>query len=171
MLREVKEDMKMVRENWVKVILSNRGFHALLAYRVSHLLWKAKVPMLPLIITRIIQILYGIDIDWRAKIAGGCLIVHGMGVVIGRGVVIGKNAKIFHGVTLGIRDDGKDNDGFPVVGDNVFIGCGAKLLGNIHVGDNAKIGANAVVIDDVPPSHTAVGIPAKIIRKQGTEAL
>jgi serine O-acetyltransferase len=99
MFQNIKDDIRRVPGHWLRVLLTNRGVHALICYRISHFLWKHKIPLIPLILTRIIQILYGIDIDWRSKISGGCLIVHGVGLVIGNGVVIGKNAKIYHGVT------------------------------------------------------------------------
>jgi Serine acetyltransferase len=165
MFQNIKDDIRRVPGHWLRVLLTNRGVHALICYRISHFLWKHKIPLIPLILTRIIQILYGIDIDWRSKISGGCLIVHGVGLVIGNGVVIGKNAKIYHGVTLGIKDNGRQDDGFPIVGQNVLIGSGAKILGNVKIGDNVKIGANSVVLHDVPDNCTVMGIPANVIKK------
>ncbi|WP_202622665.1 serine O-acetyltransferase EpsC [Priestia megaterium] len=161
MIREIMEDLSKVESsNKILVFLTNRGFHALLNYRISNFLWKKKVPLIPLILTRLIQIVYSIDIDYKAKIGGGCCIVHGVGIVIGKNAVIGSNCKIYHGVTLGISHSSNKRDGFPTVGNNVLIGAGAKLMGKIIVGNNVKIGANSVVIKDVPADHTAFGIPA-----------
>lgn len=164
MLNEIKRDLSAVADsNNIKVFFTNRGFHALLFYRISNKLWKLKVPLIPLIFTRIIQILYGIDIDYRASIKGGCVIVHGVGLVIGQGVRIGENVRLYHGVTLGISHSERKQDGFPLLGDNVIVGSGAKLLGKITVGNNVKIGANSVVVSDVPDNSTVVGIPARVI--------
>ena len=125
-----------------------------------------KIPIIPLIITRIIQIIYSIDIDYRARIKGGCCIVHGVGLVIGQGVTIGENAKLYHGVTLGISHSNSKEDGFPKVGDSVLIGAGAKVLGKLQIGSNVKIGANSVVTCDIPNNSIAVGIPAKCTMKK-----
>jgi len=165
MFNDIKMDILSVGGNRIKVFLTNRGFHALLFYRIANKLSRIKVPLLPLILTRIIQIIYSIDIDYRATIKGGCTIVHGVGLVIGKGAIIGKNAKLYHGVTLGISHSQSKSDGFPLIGDNVIIGSGAKLLGKIKIGDNVKIGANSVVTHDVPSNSTAFGIPAVIKTK------
>ncbi|MBX9988616.1 serine O-acetyltransferase [Priestia aryabhattai] len=161
MLDSIKKDLKACGGSPLLAIISNRGFHSLLNYRVANYLHKKKVPLIPLALTRIIQITYGIDIDYRAKIGSGCCIVHGVGTVVGCGAVIGENAKIYHGVTLGIADSPNREDGFPTVGDNALIGAGAKLLGKINIGDQVRIGANSVVINDIPNNCSAFGIPAK----------
>lgn len=163
MIKEIKSDLVAINSNPIMGALSNRGFHALLGYRLSNFLWRKKIPILPLVITRFIQILYGIDIDYRATIKGGCVILHGVGVVIGYGASVGKNAIIYHGVTLGIAESKNSKMGFPQIGDNILIGAGAKLLGTINIGNNVKIGANAVVTKDIPDDCIAVGIPAKVI--------
>lgn len=165
MLLSILEDLKGVESNPILAFLSNRGFHALLCYRVSNWLYQHRVPLVPLVLTRAIQILYGIDIDYRAKIGPGCVIVHGVGTVIGSGAVIGSNCRIYHQVTLGIAHKTDGKDGFPMVGDHVLIGAGAKLLGPILVGRYSKIGANSVVTSDVPDWAVAVGVPAKIVKK------
>jgi serine O-acetyltransferase len=170
-LNNLKKDLNQINKHWVKALFSNRGFHALLVYRISNKLWKLKIPLLPLIMTRLIQILYGIDIDWRCTIKGGCLIVHGMGLVIGKGVIIGEHAKIYHGVTLGIKDNGKKTDGYPTIGNNVLVGCGAKILGDITIGNHVQIGANSVVIENVPNHSLAVGVPSRIIKQKLFKAL
>lgn len=169
-LKEIKKDLKAVQTGKFMAILANRGFHALLVYRISRFLWERKVPVISLILTRIVQILYGVDIDYRAKIGGGCMIIHGYGLVIGCGSVIGENARLYHGVTLGIVDEETDG-GYPTIGHNVIVGCGAKILGTIRIGNGVKIGANAVVMKDIPDFCTAVGIPARVVTKSAGEKL
>lgn len=165
MFKDILADIRAIHDShWLKVIISNRGFHALLTYRICNLLWRYKIPLIPMILTRIIQILYTIHIEYAANIAGGVVIVHGWATGIGTGVTIGKGCRIYHEVTLGISHG--DVDGFAQVGENVLIGCGAKIIGPVKIGDNAKIGANAVVNKDVPANSVAVGIPARIIRKE-----
>ncbi|RXZ83383.1 serine acetyltransferase [Paenibacillaceae bacterium] len=164
MLTELRQDLRAAKGSALSTILANRGFHALLFYRISRMLWKRKIPLIPLVLTRFIQVLYSIDIDYRARIEGGCIIVHGCGLVIGKGAVVGRNAKLYHGVTLGASHGSKG--GFPMLGDNVMVGCGAKLLGKITVGSNVMIGANAVVVENIPNDCTAIGIPAKVIRNK-----
>ncbi|HET7615683.1 MAG TPA: serine O-acetyltransferase EpsC [Bacillales bacterium] len=169
MLSKLKADIKRFPDHPLKIIITNRGFQSLFMYRLSHLLWKRKIPIIPMILTRVIQILYSIDIDWRAEVDGGVKIIHGMGTVIGQGAKVGSGCTIFHGVTLGIAGRCK-NDGFPTIGENTTLGAGSKLLGPIKIGKNAKIGANAVVTKNIPSGATAVGIPAQIIKRQQFEA-
>lgn len=166
MIEQIMHDLRSVQCGRARAFFFNRGFHALFIYRISNLLYRHRIPIVPLILTRLVQILYGIDVDYRATIAGGVCIVHGLGVVIGQGATIGKGVKIYHGVTLGIKDNDKPDDGYPTIGDHVMIGAGAKLLGRISIGTHSKIGANAVVLHDVPANSTAVGIPAKVIPKK-----
>lgn len=159
---DVQADLKAVPSNPLLAAISNRGFHALLVYRISHWMHAHSIPLIPLILTRLVQIIYAIDIDYRASIDGGVLIVHGVGLVIGSGAIIrGGGQKIYHGVTLGIAET--SSDGFPDVEANVVIGAGAKVLGPVHLGRGAKIGANAVVLVDVSSGATAVGVPARVI--------
>ncbi|MDX1918728.1 MAG: serine O-acetyltransferase [Candidatus Caenarcaniphilales bacterium] len=159
---EIKLDILAVNAAPVRVITCNRGFQALLFYRIAHRLQEWGVPLFPLILTRIMIILYGIELDPKAEIAGGCEIIHGIGLVVGWGAKIGPGCKLFHGVTLGIVDFDWDGD-FPLLEEGVIVGAGAKLLGRIRIGKGAKIGANAVVLKDVPAGSVAVGVPAKII--------
>jgi len=161
--KEILEDIRSTNTHWALAVFGNRGFHALFIYRISNWLWKMKVPLIPLILTRIIQILYAIDIDWRARISGGVTIIHGVGLVIGSNASVKKGCTLYHGVTLGISNS--KNDGFPQVDEDVLIGAGAKILGQVHLGRGCRIGANAVVVKDVPEYATAVGIPAKIYPK------
>jgi len=139
--------------NKVGIFFSNRGFHALLFYRIAHTLYKWKIPLLPLILTRIIQIVYAIDIDYRANLSGGIVIVHGFGLVIGFGARICSGVILFHGVTLGRRGIGpviSKTDGFPVIEEDCKISVGAVILGNITIGRNTIIGANCVITNNVP---------------------
>ena len=149
---------------------SNRGMHAVLLYRVSHALWKGRVPVIPDILTRIAQILCSIDIAYEAEIGPGLVIVHGFGVVIGNRSVIEGRCCIFHGVTLGNRGSewvgSCETDGMPQVGAGCILSAGAKLLGPIRIGANTVIGANAVVLKDVPDNSIAVGIPARVVGKR-----
>lgn len=164
-IEDVKSDLRAIGSNPLIAAISNRGFHALVVYRISRTAWIAKIPLIPLILTRMIQIIYSIDIDYRAKIGPGVIIVHGVGLVVGQGVVIKGNTKIYHGVTLGISDNGKDQ-GFPTICEDVILGAGAKILGSITIAQGARVGANAVVIRDVPEYSVAVGIPAKILPRK-----
>jgi len=143
-----------------EVIMLYPGFKALVYYKISHFLYNKKLYFLARSISQFSKFLTGIEIHPGAKISKGLLIDHGTGIVIGETTIIGENCTIYHGVTLG--GTGKEkNKRHPIIGNNVLIGCGAKVLGNIKVGDNAKIGANAVVLNDVSKNTTVVGIPAK----------
>jgi serine O-acetyltransferase len=142
------------------------GVHALLAHRVAHALQGAGVPLLPRIIAAFSRMITGIEIHPAAKIGRGFFIDHGMGVVIGETAEIGDDVTLYQGVTLGGTGfaTGKRH---PTVQDNVTIGSGAKLLGPITVGHGSKIGANSVVIHDVPPNSTVVGNPGHPVRVEG----
>ncbi|TWI95620.1 serine O-acetyltransferase [Mucilaginibacter frigoritolerans] len=157
LFREINEDLKAGKRfslvNKAVIFFFNRGFHALLFYRLSNLFYKYKIPVLPAILTRIVQILYGIDIDYKAKINGGIVIVHGVGLVIGSGVEIKSNVILFHGVTLGRRGVGpiiSPSDGYPVIEEGCIICTGAILLGNINIGNYTTIGANCLIINNIP---------------------
>jgi serine O-acetyltransferase len=142
------------------------GIHALLAYRVAHALKGAGVPLLPRTIAMLTRSITGIEIHPSASIGAGLFIDHGAGVVIGETAVVGDNVTLYQGVTLGGTGfaTGKRH---PTVQDNVTIGSGAKLLGPITIGHGAKIGANSVVITDVPPNSTVVGNPGHPVRVEG----
>ncbi len=142
------------------------GVHALLAHRVAHALYVAGVPFLPRAIAAISRAVTGIEIHPAATIGNGFFIDHGMGVVIGETAEIGDNVTLYQGVTLGGTGfaTGKRH---PTVEDNVTIGSGAKLLGPITVGHGSKVGANSVVIHDVPPNSTVVGNPGHPVRIEG----
>jgi serine O-acetyltransferase len=152
------------------VVLTNRGFHSILLYRLAHAMWKWRVPVLPMIFSRMAQHLFAVDISYKARLGPGIVIVHGFGVVIGSDVEIDGDCCIFHGVTLGDRGSEWVNsdrvDGHPRIGREVMFGAGAKVLGPIRIGDNCVIGANAVVLSDLPPDSVAAGIPAKVVGRR-----
>ncbi len=150
----------------LEILLTWPGVHALLAHRVAHTLHCTRVPVLPRLIAALSRTLTGIEIHPAAQIGEGLFIDHGMGVVIGETAVLGDNVTLYQGVTLGGTGfaTGKRH---PTVQDNVTIGSGAKLLGPITVGHGSKIGANSVVIHDVPPNSTVVGNPGHPVRVEG----
>ncbi len=150
----------------MEVILTYAGFHALLAYRLSHRLWQWGVPFVPRLISQLARWLTGIEIHPGATIGRGFFIDHGMGVVVGETAEIGDFVTLFQGVTLGGtgKERGKRH---PTIGNHVVIGAGAKILGAIRVGDNVKIGANSVVLKSVPAHSTVIGVPARIIKMEG----
>jgi serine O-acetyltransferase len=147
-------------------VLTYPGVHALLGHRVSHALHSASVPLLPRVIANVTRAATGIEIHPAARIGSEFFIDHGAGVVVGETVEIGDRVTLFQGVTLGGTGfaAGKRH---PTVQDNVTIGSGAKLLGPITIGHGAKIGANSVVIHDVPPNSTVVGNPGHPVRVEG----
>jgi len=152
--------------NLPEVLLMYSGLHAVILYRIAKALRKINVPFLPRLLSQLGRLLTGIEIHPGADIGKGLFIDHGMGVVIGETSVIGDNVTLFQGVTLGGtgKERGKRH---PNIGNNVVIGTGAKILGNITVGDNSYIGANAVVIKDVPPNSTVVGVPGRVTKQDG----
>ncbi len=170
MLKKLSYDIKNILKNdpaarsSLEVLLLYPSIHALIAYRFSNNLYKKKLYFLARLISQISRFFTGIEIHPGATIGRGLFIDHGMGVVIGETAEIGDNVTLYHGVTLGGTGKHKGKR-HPTVGNNVVIGCGAKVLGPILIGDNAKIGANAVVLKDVPSGATAVGMPAKNILK------
>jgi len=147
----------------VEVILTYAGFHALLFYRLAHRLWKWQIPFVPRALSQFARFVTGIEIHPGATIGSGMFIDHGMGVVIGETSEIGDNVTLFQGVTLGGtgKQRGKRH---PTIGSHVVVGAGAKVLGPINVGNYVKIGANSVVLQDVPDHSTVVGIPGRIVR-------
>ena len=167
MFKNLKYDIENVMKNdpaartKLEVLLLYQSIHVLIFYRIAHGLYKIKLFFLARLISQLGRFFTGIEIHPGAKIGKGLFIDHGMGVVIGETAEIGDNVTIYHGVTLGGtgKDKGKRH---PTIGNNVIIGCGAKILGPISIGDRAKIGANSVVLKNVPKGKTDVGIPAVI---------
>lgn len=169
MIREIKSQAKYIlsqdpaAKSLLEVILLYPSVRAFMYYRLSRWFYRRKVFFMARWISQISRRRTGIEIHPGAKIGKNMFIDHGMGVVIGETAEIGDNVLIYHGVTLGGTGHDGDAKRHPTVGSNVVIGTGAKLLGPIVIGDHAKIGANAVVLKDVPAGSTAVGIPAKIV--------
>ena len=175
--REIREDVAAARDRdpaargvgTFEIVATYPGVHALLSHRISHALHSAKVPVLPRAIAYASRMATGIEIHPAARIGSEFFIDHGTGVVIGETSEIGDRVTLFQGVTLGGTGfaTGKRH---PTVEDNVTIGSGAKLLGPITVGHGAKVGANSVVIHDVPPNSTVVGNPGHPVRVEGRRA-
>ena len=165
----IKKDIEYIMENdpaartKLEVFLLYPSIHARLAHMISHFLYKRNLLFLARLISQIARFLTGIEIHPGATLGAGILIDHGMGVVIGETAELGDRITIYHGTTLGGtgKEKGKRH---PTVGDNVVIGAGSKVLGNIKIGSNSKIGANSVVLDDVPEGATVVGIPGKVVK-------
>jgi serine O-acetyltransferase len=174
LLKEVHADVKAARErdpaaqnvSSFEILTSWAGVQALLAHRAAHALMEAGVPLLPRFIAYLTRAITGIEIHPAAQIGNEFFIDHGSGVVIGETAVIGSCVTLYQGVTLGGTgfQRGKRH---PTLGDNVTVGSGAKLLGPIAVGDGAKIGANTVVVEDVPPGATVVGNPGHPVKLEG----
>jgi serine O-acetyltransferase len=172
--REVRRDVDAARERdpsalgvgSVEMLATWPGIQALLAHRVAHALHRAGVPLVPRAIAYAARMFTGIEIHHAATIGQGLFIDHGAGVVIGETALIGDCVTLYQGVTLGGTgfETGKRH---PTVQDNVTIGSGAKLLGPIEIGHGAKIGANSVVVGDVPPNATVVGVPGHPVRVDG----
>ncbi len=174
LFKSIKEDVNAVRErdpaarSNLEVLLLYPGIHALIAHRFAHGLYLRKHYFAARAISQISRAITGIEIHPGAKIGKGLMIDHGMGVVIGETAVIGDNCTIYQGVTLGGtgKDTGKRH---PTLGNNVMVGAGAKVLGPFNIGDNTKIAANAVVLKEIPQESTAVGIPAKVVKREGVK--
>ena len=168
------EEIKACRErdpaarNRLEILLTYAGLHAILGYRVAHALHRAGAPLIPRLIMHLVRWWTGIEIHPGAVIGKGLFIDHGMGVVIGETTVIGDHVTLFQGVTLGGtgKQQGKRH---PTLGDRVVVGTGAKVLGNITIGNDSMIGANAVVIRDVPEHSTVVGVPGRVARIHGEQ--
>ena len=171
---EIRRDVRAVHQrdpaargvSSVEVLALWPGVHALLAHRVAHALHGAGVPIVPGALAAVSRAVTGIEIHPAARVGQGLFIDHGTGVVVGETAEIGEDVTLYQGVTLGGTGfaTGKRH---PTVGDNVTIGSGAKLLGPIQVGHGAKVGANSVVITDVPPNSTVVGNPGHVVRVDG----
>lgn len=170
-INTIIEDIKTIKEkdvaarNIFEVIFLYQGFHVLLAHRIAHKLLYWKIPFIPRLISQIARFFTGIEIHPGATIGKRFFIDHGMGVVIGETAIIKDDVLIYQGVTLGGtgKEQGKRH---PTVGNFVTVGAGAKVLGNIEIGDYSSIGAGSVVINDVPEHSTVVGIPGRIVKQK-----
>ncbi|GAB4358559.1 MAG: serine O-acetyltransferase [Methylohalobius crimeensis] len=166
--RRLREDVSCVfardpaARSWWEVATAYPGVHALWLHRFSHCLWNHGWYWSARFLSHIARWLTGIEIHPGARIGQRFFIDHGMGVVIGETAVIGDDCTLYHGVTLG-GTSWKKGKRHPTLGRNVVVGAGAKILGPIQVGDNARIGSNSVVLKDVPPGATVVGIPAHVV--------
>ncbi len=170
MLGRTAYDIKSILErdpaarNAFEVALLYPGFHAVLFHRFAHMLYKCGLRFVPRLISQISRFFTKIEIHPGATIGKGLLIDHGCGVVIGETTIIGNDCTIYQGVTLGGtgKETGKRH---PTLGNNVMVGAGAKILGPFTVGDNCKIAANAVLLREVEPDSTCVGVPARVVKR------
>ncbi len=168
-INEIKNDIEAVKERdpssrrALEILFTNQGVHAILSYRIAHLFYINNFKFIAKIISQISRFFTGIEIHPACFIGRGLLIDHGSGVVIGETAIIGDDCTIFHGVTLGGRGNTKGKR-HPTLYNGVFVGAGAKILGNVEIGNNVKIGANAVVLSDIPDGATAVGMPARVVK-------
>jgi serine O-acetyltransferase len=172
--RELRRDLTAAQDRdpaardvgrW-EILLTYGGVQALLAHRVAHALYESGVPLAPRAIAYASRMATGVEIHPAARIGDALFIDHGTGVVIGETAEIGNDVTLYQGVTLGGTGFARGKR-HPTIGDNVVVGSGAKLLGPIEVGNCAKVGANSVVIDDVPPNSTVVGNPGHTVRVDG----
>jgi serine O-acetyltransferase len=170
MLAAIRRDIQVARERdparptVLEVIFCYPGVHAVWGHRISHWLWQHRARLAGRALAELTRVLTGVEIHPGAVLGGGLFIDHATGVVIGETAEVGEDVTIFHGVTLGGtgRESGKRH---PTVGDRVTIGAGAKVLGPIKVGEDSRIGANAVVVKEVPASAVVVGVPGQIISR------
>lgn len=176
MFKRIAEDIQMVldrdpaaRTKW-EVFLCYPGLHAVWWHRLTHWLWIKNWKTLARWVSQIARFFTGIEIHPGAQLANGLFIDHGMGVVIGETAIVGQNVTIYHGVTLGSTSLQKVKR-HPTVEENVIIGAGAKILGDITVGKGSRIGANSVVIKSVPENAVVVGVPGQIIVRKDHKTL
>ena len=174
MFRSLKSDFAIIKERdpaakgfW-EIISCYPGFQALIMHRICHKLWIYKLPLLPRLMSQLNRFLTGIEIHPGARIGRGVFIDHGMGVVIGETSEIGDRCLLYQGVTLGGtgKEKGKRH---PTLEDNVVVGAGAKVLGDIYIGTNTRIGAGSVVVKNVEANSTVVGIPGRVVHQSGTK--
>jgi len=172
MFEKIKSDIRTVKErdpacrSTIDVIFSYPGFHAVFIHRIANRLWNWRLYFLARFLSHIARFLTGIEIHPAVKVGKGFFIDHGMGVVIGETTEIHDNVTLYQGVTLGGVSLKKEKR-HPTLRDNVVVGAGSKILGPFEVGENSRIGANSVVVKEVPPHSTVVGIPGRIVIKEG----
>ena len=163
-----RADINFIMENdpaarsKIEVFLLYPSVHALIMYRISHFFYNKKRFFIARLISQLGRFFTGIEIHPGAQIGMGTLIDHGSGVVIGETSIIGDRVTIYQGATIGATGNEKEFKRHPTLGDDIVVGSGAKILGPVNIGNNCKIGANSVVLKDMPSNSTAVGIPAKI---------
>ncbi len=163
---EATKDKDPAATGYLQIILLYSGLHALILHRIAHFLWQKRMRIFPRVVSFISRSLTGIEIHPGAQIGEGFFIDHGTGVVIGETTIVGNNVTLFQGVTLGGtgKETGKRH---PTIRDNVVIGAGAKVLGNIIIESNSYIGANAVVLSPMPENSTIVGVPGRVTKQDG----
>ncbi len=174
MLNFIKSDIEIIKERdpaargLLEIWLCYPGFQAIFIHRITHKLWRLKLPLIPRVISQINRALTGIEIHPGAKIGKKVFIDHGMGVVIGETAEIGNNCLLYQGVTLGGtgKSHGKRH---PTLKENVVVGAGAKVLGSITVGANTRIGAGSVVVRSVAGNSTVVGVPGRVVHQSGVK--
>jgi serine O-acetyltransferase len=172
MFAQIKKDVKVIFErdpaakSVLEILFTYPGLHALILHRMAHALYNRKHTFIARVISQINRSITGIEIHPGAKIGQGFFIDHGMGVVIGETTEVGENVTVYQGVTLGGtgKESGKRH---PTIGNNVVISTGAKVLGSLNVGNNVKIGAGSVVLRNVPDNSTVVGVPGRVVKKDG----
>jgi serine O-acetyltransferase len=168
MFQRIRDDIRSVFErdpaarSTLEVLLTYPGLHAVWSYRITHRLWRWRLKLLARVLAQLTRFFTGIEIHPGATIGNRFFIDHGMGVVIGETAEIGDDCTLYHGVTLGGTSWEKAKR-HPTLGSNVVVGAGAKILGPIIIGDNARVGSNSVVVKDVPAGATVVGIPGRIV--------
>jgi serine O-acetyltransferase len=171
MFRTVKEQIETIfredpaAKSKIEILLCYPGFHAILMHRLAHRLYKARVPLIPRLLSQVSRFFTGIEIHPGATIGRRFFIDHGMGVVIGETTEIGDDCLLYQGVTLGGTGNEKGKR-HPTLGDHVVVGTGAKILGNIRIGSHVKVGAGSVVVHPVPDHSTVVGIPGRVVRSR-----
>lgn len=169
MFRAIREQIETIfredpaAQSVIEIFLCYPGFHAILAHRLAHRLYKWNVPLLPRVISQASRFFTGIEIHPGATIGRRFFIDHGSGVVIGETTEIGDDVLLYQGVTLG-GTGGERGKRHPTLGDRVVVGTGAKVLGNIRIGNNVKVGAGSVVVHPVPDHSTVVGVPGRVVR-------
>lgn len=170
--RRINDEIDCIRErdpaarSSIEILLTYSGLHAVMIYRLAHRLYIHRYKTAARALSQFGRLITGIEIHPGAKIGKRLFIDHGAGVVIGETAEIGDDCLLYQGVTLGGTGKGKGKR-HPTLGNNVMVGCGAKVLGPFKVGDNAKIAANAVVLEEIPANATAVGVPARVVRRNG----
>lgn len=172
MFGRLKRDIQAVKERdpacrgTLEVLTCYPGFHVLFFHRIAHWMWNHRMKLLARMVSQTGRAFTGIEIHPGAKIGPGFFIDHGMGVVIGETAEIGENVTLYHGVTLG-GTSWKKEKRHPTIGNNVVVGAGAKILGPFMVGDNSRIGAGSVVVNEVPPDSVVVGVPGRVTYRDG----
>jgi serine O-acetyltransferase len=168
LINSIKKDIKAAFDHdpaavsTLEILLAYPGFHARQYHRLAHTLFRWRVPVLPRLISHCSRFFTGIEIHPGATIGEGFFVDHGMGVVIGETSVIGDNVTLYQGVTLGGTSQ-QHVKRHPTLGNNVVVGVGAQIIGDITIGDDAKVGAGSVVVNSVPPHATVVGVPGRVV--------